>query len=380
MHSLIQGYHVPQNREKGIDALCVAGNGLFGHAAGKSKYRFFIFFGNLGNTDGSFSHNRLTVKAAFPGDHDICIPDIFFQMGFFQNDLNTGFQCGIAEGKKSKPHTASSTGTGIFGIGMRKLFSGQSGIISQPFVHLQDHSGSSALLRSVDGGTSLLSAERVGDIAGYAESTFLEFGKHMIRSDGFQILQSFGSEADLISVFIQKAKAKCLQHSDTAVIGGTATDTDNKMPAAVLDCIFDDFAYTVSGGVQRILFLSADLGNPGGTGHFNDCGMGLVDDAVRTDNGVTGRTCDLHLCHTAVTAVYQSIDGALPAVRQRTDGNMCIFINTFDPRGGAQTCLHGGHTSFEGIDSYYYIHKVPFRCRRNSADNCRFRIDFRKMA
>jgi len=36
-----------------------------------------------------------------------------------------------------------------------------------------------------------------------------------------------------------------------AVIGGTATDTDNKMPAAVLDCIFDDFAYTVSGGVQR---------------------------------------------------------------------------------------------------------------------------------
>ena len=82
------------------------------------------------------------------------------------------------------------------------------------------------------------------------------------------------------------------------------------MPAAVLDCIFDDFAYTVSGGVQRILFLSADLGNPGGTGHFNDCGMGLVDDAVRTDNGVTGRTCDLPLCHTAVTAVYQSIDGA----------------------------------------------------------------------
>lgn len=37
----------------------------------------FHIFGNLGNTDGSFSHNRLTVKAAFPGDHDICIPDIF---------------------------------------------------------------------------------------------------------------------------------------------------------------------------------------------------------------------------------------------------------------------------------------------------------------
>ena len=108
--------------------------------------------------------------------------------------------------------------------------------------------------------------------------------------------------------------------------------------------------------------------------------MGLVDNAVRTDNGVAGRACDLHLCHTAVTAVYQSIDGALPAVRQRTDGNMCIFINTFDPRGGAQTRLHGGHTSLEGIDSYYYIHKVPFRGRRNSADNCRFRIDFRKMA
>lgn len=54
MHSLIQGYHVPQNREKGINAGCVAGNGLFGHAAGKSKYRFFIFLAILATPMGAF--------------------------------------------------------------------------------------------------------------------------------------------------------------------------------------------------------------------------------------------------------------------------------------------------------------------------------------
>ena len=157
----------------------------------------------------------------------------------------------------------------------------------------------------------------------------------MLRGDGFQIFQPFGTEADLIPVLIQKTKAKGLQHSDTAVIGGTAADPNDKVSAAVLNRIFDDFSYAIGRGVQGILLVPADLGNTGGTGHFDDCGMGLVDNTVRADNGAAGRTGDLHLRHAAVTAAYQSIYGALSAVCQRTDGDMCIFINTFDPRGGA---------------------------------------------
>ena len=78
----------------------------------------------------------------------------------------------------------------------------------------------------------------------------------MLGCDGFQILQPLCSEADLIPVFIQKTKPKRLQHSYTTVIGGAAADTHDKMSAAILNGIFNYLSHTISGGDQRIFFLT----------------------------------------------------------------------------------------------------------------------------
>ena len=56
------------------------------------------------------------------------------KMGFFQNDVYTGFQSGMEKGEKSKPKATGSPGSCMRGIRFRKAFSGECGIGGKPLI------------------------------------------------------------------------------------------------------------------------------------------------------------------------------------------------------------------------------------------------------
>ena len=122
LHGIFKRNCAPHNREKGINSCCMTGFCIFRHAAGKCKHRFLKFFGNLCNAGRCFPHDGLTIQTAFSGDDNICIFYIVGKMGFFQNDVYTGFQSGMEKGEKSKPKATGSPAPACAGFVSGKLF------------------------------------------------------------------------------------------------------------------------------------------------------------------------------------------------------------------------------------------------------------------
>lgn len=88
----------------------------------KMQAQVLKFFGNLCNTGRRFPHGGLAIQTAFSGDDNICIFYIVGKMGFFQNDVYTGFQSGMEKGEKSKPKATGSPGSCMRGFVSGKLF------------------------------------------------------------------------------------------------------------------------------------------------------------------------------------------------------------------------------------------------------------------
>lgn len=80
------------------------------------------FFGNLCNAGRCFPHDGLTIQTAFSGDDNICIFYIVGKMGFFQNDVYTGFQSGMEKVRKANPRPPAAPAPACAGFVSGKLF------------------------------------------------------------------------------------------------------------------------------------------------------------------------------------------------------------------------------------------------------------------
>ena len=70
-HGGFQGGYLTQDWEKGVDSGKVACGGILGDCAGEGDDGLAVLFGKPGNTDGSFAHYSLAVKAPFTCNYNV---------------------------------------------------------------------------------------------------------------------------------------------------------------------------------------------------------------------------------------------------------------------------------------------------------------------
>ena len=89
-------------------------------------------------------------------------------------------------------------------------------------------------MRTVDVAAAISATEGICDITCDPEITVCKKGicKRGIYAD--YISDTICAVRDSVSGLVQKTEAKCLQHSDTAVICGTSAYSDNEMPEVVV--------------------------------------------------------------------------------------------------------------------------------------------------
>ena len=81
-------------------------------------------FGDFGHANGSLAHDGLTIQPSLPGNHQVGLGYLLFQLRLGQNNLDTRFQLGLSIGEKSKSQPASRPGAGSFRFGLREFPAG----------------------------------------------------------------------------------------------------------------------------------------------------------------------------------------------------------------------------------------------------------------
>ena len=111
-------------------------------------------------------------------------------------------------------------------------------------------------MRTVDVAAAISATEGICDITCDPEITVCKKGicKRGIYAD--YISDTICAVRDSVSGLVQKTEAKCLQHSDTAVICGTSAYSDNEMPASLLQGVCDHFTNAEGCCMERVsLFI-----------------------------------------------------------------------------------------------------------------------------
>lgn len=120
--------------------------------------------------------------------------------------------------------------------------------MGEPLVHFPDHGFVGSFLGPENGTAALFSAERIGYITGDAEGTVLKLREGIFIINKSQIFKPQSTGADWRSVSIEKRKTEGLEHTGSAVVGGTSADANDEMAAALFDGIPDDFTHAKSRG------------------------------------------------------------------------------------------------------------------------------------
>ena len=143
---------------------------------------------------------------------------------------------------------------------------------------------------------------------------------------------------------IQEFVAQRRQHTDSAVIGSTSSDADDKIPAAFLNGVFDHLAHAVGGRIQRTFILS-HKDNAGCRRHLHDRGACLPDHAVGClYPGLQGAVY-IHRHHLAAKPLCQGFRCPFSAVCQRLHDYFRIRKYIQDSLFNCSSRLHGSHAS-----------------------------------
>jgi hypothetical protein len=81
----------------------------------------------------------------------------------------------------------------------------------------------------------------------------------MVTGDGSELFESGCPVGYRLTLCVEQSEAKCLQHTDAAVIGRRAADSHDKMPTALIDCIDVSEPFRESIAITAFIFVSFSL-------------------------------------------------------------------------------------------------------------------------
>ena len=195
------------------------------------------------------------IEPAFTGYCDISVFQFFFQFNRIQNQINSGSKAGVQITEQCKSQSAGGTGPCGIRIITSKVFGSNVGILSHGLIQIFLDIISHAFLRTIDISGSIFAAQRIRYITGNLEMTLIQKGIFVLRKDAFDFFKGLSAFSGVMTVFVQKFKAKSFQHSDTAIICSTSTDSDDEVSASFIDGVIYHFPHTVSGCMKGIFFI-----------------------------------------------------------------------------------------------------------------------------
>ena len=126
--------------------------------------------------------------------------------------------------------------------------------------------------------------------------------------------------------------------------------------AAIADGIADNLTDTVRCGVQRIFLIAVYLRNTGSPRHLDNGGLRSVDDAIRADNLLSGRTGHRNGDKPSAKTFGQCLNGTFTAIGKRAHNRLHLRIDTINPGGGRCSSLQRGKASFKRINCNHNFH------------------------
>ena len=152
-----------------------------------------------------------------------------------------------------------------------------------------------------------------------------------------------------------------MQHSQTGIVRGAPSKSDDETEASPFQGIAYQFARSEGGGFHRIPFVGRNQWQSADGGHLYECGIAVSGDAVtgiaRLHQRVVGTDGDTF----SVTGCKQDVEHAFSTVGHgEHDGPAFGTCGTY-PLGGSFSGFCRGEAAFKGIKGNYYLfHKYVF--------------------
>ena len=318
-----------------------------------------VLFGKSRYAHRHLAHHCLTVQPAFSGDDQIRLLEQLFCSHLLHHQLDAWNKLCVQKGQKCKSHSSCRSCSWFLCIRLRIKLLCKLRIVVQPAVHPLDAFRSCSLLRTVNSAASVFSAQGIGYIAGNAEGTFFQLWQHMRIVDANKLLQSLRSWPNCISVPVQKVKSQRLQHSNAAVVGRAAADTDDEAAAALLNGIEDHLSHSAGGGIQ---WISAGRWNQRQScrrRHLHHRRLFVRQYSIGAVDLFSQRSGDTELPIASVHPADQCIHRSFAAIRDRFDHNLCVRCRTLDSIFDRLTSLQRGHAPFKRIHYHCNFHIAP---------------------
>lgn len=138
-----------------------------------------------------------------------------------------------------------------------------------------------------------------------------------------------------MSFFIEETESQCLQHSQTGIVRGAPSKSDDETEASPFQGIAYQFARSEGGSFHRIPFVGRNQRQSADGGHLYECGIAVSGDAVtgiaRLHQRVVGTDGDTF----SVTGCKQDVEHAFSTVGHgEHDGPAFGTCGTY-PLGGS---------------------------------------------
>ena len=200
--------------------------------------------------------------------------------------------------------------------------------------------------------TSHAAVKHVFFSAGWAEELSMELiadRRAPHRGDAFFHASHF------VSFFIEETESQCLQHSQTGIVRGAPSKSDDETEASPFQGIAYQFTRSEGGGFHRIPFVGRNQWQSADGSHFYECGIAVSGDAVtgiaRLHQRVVGTDGDTF----SVTGCKQDVEHAFSTVGHGEHDGPAFGTCGMYPLGGSFSGFCRGETSFKGIKGNHYL-------------------------
>ena len=153
--------------------------------------------------------------------------------------------------------------------------------------------------------------------------------------------------------------AKCMQHTGTSIVCRTAADSNDKIPAPLIQRMADKFPHTVGCRFHRIARLWRNKRKPGGLRHLDHSCL-IRQNSIGCLHLLTKRTSNRNRHIFSLKTGYQSSHSSFSAVCHWPDGYSCVRQRTENSLFCGCACLKGAKAAFKRINCYNNIHKDSF--------------------
>ena len=224
---------------------------------------------STGNTTHRFPHQRLGVKAAFPGENHVGPDSLFLKTYGIKDHINTTPESTAKKSCCPRAHAPRRSRTRLIGDGDSKVLPHHGSQMRQPVIQSVHHSCVSPFLGAKNCRRTTLPAERIIDIAHHRHCYPVKTAVQQLHIDMMDHLQCRPRGHKGVSRFIVEHRPQGSCRTAAAVVGGTTPQPKNDMLCSFLKGFSHEFPYAKGCCLFHLTTISHQR-QPCCRRHFND--------------------------------------------------------------------------------------------------------------